>query len=172
MSNGAKATDLRCTETNLRKNRAFYEKRGTRTDASQDAASMHAPTARTASGAAASAAPSVRSSASGTAHMHSHTHADFASHGELPGGLSLQVEAQTRGTGSFAIYDLTIPRSLFHAFNRMHACMCLRVEPALASLRPAIAENRKGGSHFHISLPFASFLACERGMCRACGAVR
>ena len=41
MSNGAKATDLRCTETNLRKNRAFYEKRGTRTDASQDAASMH-----------------------------------------------------------------------------------------------------------------------------------
>ena len=34
MSNGAKAADLRRTET----------KRGSRTDASQDAASMHAPT--------------------------------------------------------------------------------------------------------------------------------
>ena len=72
----------------------------------------------------------------------------------------------------FTIYDLTIPRSLFHALNRIHACMCLRVEPALTSLRPAIAENRKGGSHFHIALPFASFLACERVMCRACGPVR
>ena len=158
----------------MRKNRAFYENRGTCTDASQDAASMHAgaaPTARTASGAAASAAPSVGSSASGTAHAHSYTNADFASLGELPGGLSLQVQARTRGT-NLTIYDLTIPRSLFDASNRMHAYMCLRVEPALTSLRPAIAENRKGGSHFHISLPSASFLACERGMCRACGAVR
>ena len=183
MSNGAKATDLRCTETNLRKNRAFYENRGTRTDASQDAASMHAPTARTASGAAASAAPSVRPSASGTAHEHSHTHADFASHGELPGGLSLQVQAQTRGTGSFAIYVLpstrTRTRTHSHALARTHKLRCARTlartrmhSHALACTRTRTHSHARAHSHALARTRTRALAKCTNSLSRAKSYVR